>query len=43
MGELKRIQIEAGEKREDSIEAGDFVEEENEEDKLGGGAKGNEA
>ena len=41
--ELKRVKLEAGEEREDSIEAGDLVEEEGEKDEFGGGAEGNEA
>lgn len=36
MAELKRVELEAGKQREDSIEAGDLVEEEGEEDEFGG-------
>jgi hypothetical protein len=43
VAELESIQLEASEKREDSIEASDFVEEEGEEDEFGGGAEGDEA
>jgi phosphate uptake regulator len=43
VAELERIELEACEESEDSIEAGDFVEEESEEDEFGGGAEGDEA
>jgi hypothetical protein len=43
VAELESVQLEAGEKREDSVESGDFVEEEGEEDEFGGGAEGDEA
>jgi len=34
VAELERVQLEAGKEREDSIETGDFVEEEGEKDKF---------
>jgi hypothetical protein len=43
VAELESVQLEASKKREDSIEASDFVEEEGKEDEFGGGAEGNEA
>ena len=36
VAELERVELEAGKEREDSIEAGDLVEKECEEDEFGG-------
>jgi len=42
VAELQRVQVEAGEEREDAVEAGDFVDGEGEGDELGGGTEGDE-
>lgn len=43
VAELERVEVIAGEDGEDAVQAGDFVEEEGEEDEFGGGAEGDEA
>ena len=43
MAELERVELVAGENREDAVQTGDFVEKEGEEDEFGGGAESDEA
>lgn len=43
VAELERVELISGEDGEDAVQAGDFVEEEGEEDEFGSGAEGYEA